>query len=66
MIVTPEEIERGKTRRGGWTRKTLAKWGVPWPPPKGWKRLLNEGYDFTQIRKYPSERELFSRLEDWG
>lgn len=25
------------------TRRQLALWGVPWPPPKGWrKRLLKE------------------------
>lgn len=22
------------------TRMNLAKWGVPWPPPKGWKKQL--------------------------
>lgn len=40
--MTYDEIESGKTPAGGYTRKTLAGWGVPWPPPKGWrKRLLN-------------------------
>jgi len=29
-----------QTPAGGWTRKTLAQWGVPWPPPKGWKNNL--------------------------
>ncbi len=43
MIPTESEIEAAKTERGGWTKSTLAKWGVPWPPPKGWKnRLVNE------------------------
>ena len=28
---------RGRTDNGGWTRTQLAAWGVPWPPPKGWK-----------------------------
>lgn len=32
-----------KSPRGGWTRKTLAAWGVPWPPPKGWRKALVEG-----------------------
>jgi hypothetical protein len=36
------EIMGSRTRRGGWTRKQLAKWGVPWPPPKGWKKALLE------------------------
>jgi 8-oxo-dGTP diphosphatase len=34
------QIERAKTKNGGWTKKTLAQWGVPWPPPKGWRDEL--------------------------
>ena len=41
-MVTESEIEKAKTPAGGWTRKQLAQWGVPWPPPKGWKRRLVE------------------------
>jgi len=39
-MVTAQEIERGRTKKGGWTRKQLADWGVPWPPPKGWRQAL--------------------------
>jgi hypothetical protein len=39
---SPQEVEAAKTERGGWTRKQLAEWGVPWPPPKGWKAALLE------------------------
>ena len=41
-VVSPseEEIEAARTPRGGYTRETLASWGVPWPPPTGWKRRL--------------------------
>lgn len=39
-MVTKAEIEAGKSAAGGWTRAQLAKWGVPWPPPKGWKKRL--------------------------
>lgn len=39
-MVTAQEIERGKSKKGGWTRKQLADWGVPWPPPKGWRQAL--------------------------
>jgi hypothetical protein len=38
--ITAEEIEAAKTPKGGWTKKQLAKWGVPWPPPQGWKKQL--------------------------
>lgn len=40
--ITEEEIEAKKTAAGGWTKKDLEAWGVPWPPPKGWKRQLIE------------------------
>ncbi len=44
MSITKEEIESKITPAGGYTKKTLAGWGVPWPPPRGWKeRLLREG-----------------------
>lgn len=39
-IPSPEEIEQAKTPGGGWTRAQLAEWGVSWPPPKGWRRAL--------------------------
>jgi hypothetical protein len=29
-----------KTKGGGFNKHTLAGWGVPWPPPKGWKETL--------------------------
>ncbi len=34
------ELEASRTDKGGWGRKQLAEWGVPWPPPKGWKSRL--------------------------
>lgn len=38
--ITADEIEAAKSPKGGWKRETLAQWGVPWPPPKGWKDAL--------------------------
>jgi hypothetical protein len=37
---TLKEIEAAKSPAGGWTRKQLAQWGVPWPPPKDWRKRL--------------------------
>lgn len=37
---SPEEIAKAMKPDGGWTREHLAAWGVPWPPPHGWKRRL--------------------------
>jgi hypothetical protein len=45
--ISIAEIEAAKTSRGGWTRQTLAAWGVPWPPPRGWKvHLLENGIPY--------------------
>lgn len=38
--VTAEEIVAAQTPAGGWTRAQLAEWGVPWPPPKGWRESI--------------------------
>ncbi|MFC7924794.1 hypothetical protein [Streptomyces cinereoruber] len=40
VLPSPEEIEAARTPAGGWKRDQLAAWGVPWPPPKGWKDEL--------------------------
>jgi hypothetical protein len=47
-IPSPEEIEQYKTPNGGWTRHDLANWGVPWPPPEGWKEALEGAYQSGQ------------------
>ncbi|REE72175.1 hypothetical protein C8E05_1563 [Rhodococcus wratislaviensis] len=39
-MPSADEIEAAKTPKGGWTRDQLARWGVPWPPPKGWRQQL--------------------------
>lgn len=43
MKISEEEIEAGKSSKGGFTRATLAKWGVPWPPRAGWREALVAG-----------------------
>jgi len=42
---TREQIEAGRTPRGGWSRRQLAEWGVSWPPPHGWKQTLEQVAD---------------------
>ncbi|MFD7678452.1 hypothetical protein [Streptomyces sp. NPDC060187] len=39
-LPSPDEVEAARTPAGGWKRDQLAAWGVPWPPPKGWKEQL--------------------------
>jgi hypothetical protein len=43
--VPAEEIEACRTPGGGYsfTRERLASWGVPWPPPPGWRRAIERG-----------------------
>ena len=38
--VSSAEIEAGRSPADGFTRKQLAEWQVPWPPPSGWLRAL--------------------------
>jgi hypothetical protein len=37
---TRTEIERARH-----TRAQLAEWGIPWPPPKGWRKRLLRAAD---------------------
>lgn len=41
--LTAEDIAAARTPAGGWTKQQLHAWGVPWPPPKGWRKALMEG-----------------------
>ena len=43
--VSREEIEACRTPAGGYrfTKERLAAWGVPWPPPPGWRQALEHG-----------------------
>lgn len=45
--VSPEEIESAKSPKGAWTAKTLRKWGIHWPPPKGWRAKLVKNWERT-------------------
>lgn len=40
-IPSPEEVRAAQSPAGGWSKRQLATWGVPWPPPKGWRDELN-------------------------
>lgn len=46
--VSEAEIDAAAPARGRWTRKQLAEWGVPWPPPKGWRKDLAAGRPVRQ------------------
>lgn len=52
--MTREEIEAGKTEKGGYTKAQLAAWGISWPPPKGWKEMLLSGQPLDQMTRVPT------------
>ena len=51
IIPSKEEIEQAKTPNGGYSRIQLQKWGVDWPPPKGWKQTLIKQYEQWQLEQ---------------
>ncbi|MDI9915452.1 hypothetical protein [Rhodococcus sp. IEGM 1379] len=46
---TEVEIDAARISAGGWTRETLAAWGVPWRTPKGWRRRLRLSAGITDV-----------------
>jgi hypothetical protein len=37
---TEEEIEAARTPKGGFSYASFKKLGVPYPPPKGWRKAI--------------------------
>jgi hypothetical protein len=61
--ITEREILAGMTKKGGFTRDQLAKWGVPFPPPKGWKKALLQGKPISGEAKEEKEAPcLYAKL----
>lgn len=46
--LSAEEIDAARSAKGGFDRATLAAWGVPWPPPMGWRQMLIDGAPIPQ------------------
>lgn len=42
--LTRDEIMAARTPAGGWTKAQFAKWGITWPPTKGWIERLTKEY----------------------
>lgn len=54
--VSKEEIEEKRSKNGGWSKEVLTEWGVPWPPPKHWKRALILGWPMPETAKERREK----------
>ena len=60
-FIDEEEIEAKRTVNGGWNRTQLAQWGVPWPPPPGWKRVILEyGIPYNETRNMKKKTQRSS------
>jgi hypothetical protein len=69
QAVGEDVIDAARSPRGGWTKAQLAEWGVPWPPPKGWRRALIAGeLPVVVVDEDPSwhVRELEPELAVWA
>jgi hypothetical protein len=55
--LTDADIEAGKSARGGFTREQLAAWGVPWPPPKGWRARLTADRTVRDMEARQADKE---------
>lgn len=62
-VPSPDEVAAAQTPNGGWPKKQLAEWGIPWPPPKNWRAYLKakwEGKDVDPLsRDEPDQDALF-------
>ena len=53
MKVTEEFIKKGKTLKGGYTKKQLEILGISWPPQKGWvKKVLNKEISVEEAEEF--------------
>jgi hypothetical protein len=57
-FFSPEQVEAAMTARGGFSRQSLAKMGVPFPPPKGWRKAITE--------RPVTCKEIVRRGRKWG
>jgi hypothetical protein len=57
-----EIINAARSQRGGWTKETLAGWGVKWPPKHGWRKRLIAG---PPLDKQVGPREDASTVPPW-
>ena len=67
---SPKEIAAACKGPGGWTKAQLAAWGVPWPPPKGWRAELERrhrlGLDVEPLDIEPRNRRPRNRNASGG
>ena len=55
---SPKEVAAACTGAGGFKRKTLESWGVPWPPPHGWRKDLRRRWEEEREEQYQANETL--------
>jgi hypothetical protein len=63
-IERNEAIDRSHSPSGGLTRITLAGWGVPWPPPRGWRENIVINGIYVEESRRDTPTDLFDKLAD--
>jgi 5-methylcytosine-specific restriction endonuclease McrA len=56
------DIEDFKTSKGGYTKATLAQFGVSWPPPKGWKKRLKKQLSKKTKQPTPEKKVVKTKV----
>lgn len=51
-VPSPEQVRAAMSGTEAWTAETLARWGIAWPPRKGWREHL-ESLHRNGVRKWP-------------
>lgn len=57
-------IAAAQTANGGYDRGVLESWGVPWPPPRKWKRqLAKHGIPFVPAEEAEALKERLAAMQ---
>jgi hypothetical protein len=49
-VPSPDEVEATSSAGKGFSRATLAAWGISWPPKKGWRKRLKQEWIRQQVK----------------
>jgi len=61
--ISAAEIDAARSAKGGFKARTLAQWGVPYPPPKGWRKsLIKNGVPYRHEHDGETELERAQRV----
>lgn len=47
----------------GFTKTQLAKWGLPWPAPKGWRKKLIKERGLRFVGNYAKSKEIMEMIK---